>query len=71
MIYINDLPFALKCAKAAMYADKTAISLSSDNIDEIDAVANAELACLEKWLHGNKLSLNVVETQAMIIGSSQ
>ena len=71
LIYINDLRFALKCAKATMYADDTAISFSSDNIEEIDAVVNAELACLEKWLHGNELSLNVVKTQAMIIGSSQ
>ena len=73
LIYINDLPFALKRTKATMYADDTAISFSSDNIEEteIDAVVNAELACLEKWLHGNELSLNVVRTQAMIIGSSQ
>ena len=52
LIYINDLPFALKRAKATIYADDTAISW-------IDAVLNAELACLEKWLQGNKLSLNV------------
>ena len=71
MIYINDLPFALKRAKATMYADDTAISFSSDDIEEIDVVVSAELACLEKWLQGNKLSLNVVKTQAMIIGSSQ
>ena len=54
-----------------MYEDDTAISFSSDNIEEIDAVLNAELACLEKWLQGNKFSLNVVKTQAMIIGSLQ
>ena len=71
LIYINDLPFALKKAKATMYADDTAISFSSDNTEEIDAVVNAELACLEKWLQGNKLSLNVVKLQAMILGSSK
>ena len=65
LIYINDLPFALKRAKATMYGNDTAISFASDNIEEIDAVLNAELACLEKWLQGNKLSLNVVKTQAM------
>ena len=54
-----------------MYADDTAISFSSDSIEEIDAVVNAELDSLEKWLQGNKLSLNIVKTQAMIIGSSQ
>ena len=25
--------------------------------------------CLKKWLQGNKLSLNVIKTQAMVIGS--
>ena len=54
-----------------MYADDTAILFCSESIEETDAVVNAELACLEKWLQGNKLSLNVVKTQAMIIGSSQ
>ena len=69
LIYINDLPFALKRAKATMYADDTAISFSSDNIEEIDAIVNSEPDCLEKWSHGNKLSFNVVKTQAMIIES--
>ena len=48
LLYINDLPFALRKAHATMYADDTAISYSSDKIEEIDAVVNAELACLEK-----------------------
>ena len=34
-------------------------------------VLNAELVDIEKWLQGNKLSLNVVKTQAMIVGSMQ
>ena len=37
----------------------------------MDVVVNAELACLEKWLLGNTISLNIVKTQAMIIGSPQ
>ena len=62
LIYIDDLPFALTRAKATVYADDTAISFSSDILEEIDSVVNSELACLEKWLQGNKLSLNVVKT---------
>ena len=69
LLYINDLPFALKKAKATMYADDTAISYSSDKSEELDLVINEELSCIERWLQGNKLSLNVVKTQAMIIGS--
>ena len=65
---MNDLPFALSKAHATMYADDTAISHSSDKMEEIGVVVNAEIACLEKWLQGNKLSLNIVKTQVMIIG---
>ena len=32
---------------------------------------NGDLDCLNNWLQGNKLSLNVVKTQAMVIGSQQ
>ena len=52
-----------------MYADDTAISYSSDKSEELDLVINEELSYNERWLQGNKLSLNVVKTQAMIIGS--
>ena len=69
LLYIDDLPFAVKKTKATMYADDTAISYSSDTSDELDLVINEELSCTEKWQQGNKLSLNVVKTQAMIIGS--
>ena len=48
-----------------------AISFSSNKIGEINTVVNAELACLEKLLQSNKLSLSIIKTQAMIIGSVQ
>ena len=69
LLYINDLPFALKRAKATMYADDTAISYSSNKSEELDFVINEELSYIERWLQGNKLSLNVVKTPAMILGS--
>ena len=63
LICINYLPFALKRAKAAICVDDTAISVSSDNMKEIDVAFKAELAYLEKWLQCSKLSLNVVKIQ--------
>ena len=69
LLHINDLPFALKKAKATMYADDTAISYSSVKSEELDLVINEELSCIERWLQGNMLSLNVFKTPAMIIGS--
>ena len=48
LLYINDLPFALKRAKATMYADATAISYFSDKSEELDLVINEELSYIER-----------------------
>ena len=40
LLYINDLSFALKKGKAAMYAEDAAISYSSDTSDKLDLVIN-------------------------------
>ena len=52
-----------------MYADDTSISYCSKNIDELNETLNSDLDSLKQWLEGNKLSLNVIKTQAMVIGS--
>ena len=52
-----------------MYVDDTSISYSSKNIEDIKSVLDEELAMLNEWLQSNKLSLNVVKTQSMVVGS--
>ena len=52
-----------------MYADDTSISYSSSSLVDIDQTLNSELNDLKLWLQGNKLSLNVLKTQAMVVGS--
>ena len=42
---------------------------SSPSMNDINTAINADLEALRGWLEGNKLSLNVVKTQGMIIGS--
>ena len=69
LIYINDLPFSLKKGKVTMYADDTSISYSSKNMEDINQTLNSELGHLKQWLQGNKLSLNVLKTQALVVGS--
>ena len=69
LICINDLPISLKNSEVTMYADDTSISYSSKNIDELNETLNSDLDSLKQWLEGNKLSLNVIKTQAMVIGS--
>ena len=70
LFYVNDLPCCLNTSDMAMYANDTTIYHSSPSIDDINAVLNTNLEALRCWLEGNKLSLKVVKTQGMIIGSS-
>jgi len=71
LLYINNLPFALSEVHATMYADGTTISYSSDNMEDLVAVVYSEISLLNRWLQGNKLSLNIVKARAMITGSKQ
>ena len=70
LIYIYDLPFSLEKSHLSMYADDTAISHSSNSIDDLQNDLNLDLLKLQDWLHVNKLSLNAVKTQSLTIGSS-
>ena len=69
LIYINDLPYSLEKAHVSMYADDTTISHSSLSLADLQHDLNCDLSNLQDWLHGNKLSLNVVKTQSLIVGS--
>ena len=69
MIYINDLPFSLEKAHVSMYADETTIWHSSMSLADLQHDLNCDLSNLQNWLHGNKLSLNVVKTPSLIVGS--
>ena len=54
-----------------MFADDTSISYASDSANELQNVINTELKGLSDWLTTNKLSLNVVKTEFMVVGSRQ
>ena len=69
LICINDLPSSLKNSEVTMYADDTSISYSSKDIDELNETLNSDLDSFKQWFEGNKLSLDVIKTQAMVIGS--
>ena len=59
LIYINGLPFSLQKSH----------SLSSKCIGDLQNDLSLDLLKLQDWLHAKKLSLNVVKTQSLIIGS--
>ena len=87
LLYINDLPQAVKNSTVAMYADDTSLSyrsgdirqLSDDtslsyrsgDIRQLSEVMNKDLTTIVEWLKGNKLSLNVSKRKAMVISTKQ
>ena len=54
-----------------MYADDTSVSLAAANVSDLENEINRELINLNRWLKANKLSLNIAQTEFMIIGSRQ
>ena len=70
-VYINDLPCIAKNSKVSMYADYTSIYHSSKDITQLNKALNEELIRLDRWLKGNKLSLNVTKMRSMLITKKQ
>ena len=54
-----------------MFADDTNLTASSSSIFEIKAMLDKDSECLTEWLCANKLTLNVIKTEYMLIGSWQ
>ena len=71
LLFINDMPLSLHNSKVTMYADDTSLAYAFNSIDDITTAMNTELESLKKWLHGNKLALNVTKTTSMIIGTNR
>ena len=54
-----------------MYAADTSLSYQNYSIHQLNRTLNQDLKALDKWLRGNKLSLNVAKTQSMVISTKQ
>ena len=54
-----------------MFADDTSLTAYGKGIEEIELGLNEDFEKIRLWLQTNKLSLNVVKTEYMLIGSRQ
>ena len=67
-IYINDLPGCLSEAIPNMYADDT--NITAYRLIKLQTyLINKDLDILYRWLQANRLSLNVLKSEYMLIGS--
>ena len=68
-IYINELPFSLQSSQVTMYADNTTSPHASKTIVDLSENLNKDLCNLKQWFQDNMFSLNLIKTQAMVVGS--
>ena len=71
LVYINDLPLAIKNCEVTLYADDTVLYYFAKEPHHLADALNDDLLKVAQWLHGNKLTLNLTKTKSMIIGSKR
>ena len=71
LIYINDFTTIADYAAVRMYADDTNMTFTACSIPELQHDMNIDLQFLQNWLIGNRLTLNVLKTEFMLVGSRQ
>ena len=71
ILYINDLPQAIKQSTISMFADDTSLCYQSSNMTQLIEAINMDLKELDTWLQGKKLSLNVAKTHSMLHSTKQ
>ena len=71
IIYLNDLPLAVKDAEITLYADDTSLYKAFKNIMDLNETLVPAFSDICDWLKCNKLSLNAIKSEFMIIGTAQ
>ena len=66
LLYINDMPSAVKESSVLIYADDTTLCFSHKNIYNLCEILSNELASLDCWLRCNFLTLNLNKTNYTI-----
>ena len=71
LLYINDLPSCLQHSQPRMYADDTSITFAGSDVDEMNNCINFDLGRIREWLAARKLTLNMTNTEFLLIGSKK
>ena len=71
IMYINNLPLAVRVCNVELYADDTLLFFASKSVRDIESQLTSDLENLISWFHSNFLILNVNKTKIMLIGTYQ
>ena len=71
LVYINNLPNAVKNSEVTLYADDTVLYCFSKDPRLLEDKLNEDLLMVAYWLRENKLTLNLDKTKSTIIGSNR
>ena len=66
LTYINDIPNVSNHLECTLFADDTIFSYAHSNFDLLVSTVNSELIKISKWLHSNRLTLNVPKTEILL-----
>ena len=66
LVYVDDLPRAVKSSTTSMYVDDTILCFKSRDVSRLNEALDKDLLHLDAWLIINKLFLNVARTQSML-----
>ena len=65
------MPYASKMLDIQLFADDTSIFMSNKKLEELETIVNSELVNISDLLISNKLTLNVSESNFIIIHPHQ
>ena len=71
ILYVNDFPKSSETFSFLLFADDTSVFCSHRNLNTLLETVNRELCVLTKWIHTNKLSLNLLKTKYMLFRYSE
>ena len=71
LVYINNLPKCLDHSTGRSFADDTNLTFSACNLSVLQTEMSKDLNKIRTWLCSNKLTLNILKTEFMVIGSWQ
>ena len=69
LLYVSELPNALRFAESLLFTDDTSIYYSHTDPVSLISVLNNELSNVYRWMKADKLSVNITKTNYVIFKS--